>query len=78
MFRRPADAPTDPIVAIARGNDAASPKAPTLEIRKAIYGDFSRPDGGRVDVTAKLAKLVKDGCLEVSADNKLRFFGQWR
>ena len=30
--------------------------APKLEIRKAVYGDFSKPDGGKVDVTAKLAE----------------------
>ena len=51
--------------------DAAARKTPKLEIRKAVYGDFSKPDGGKVDVTAKLAELVKDGELEVTADNDL-------
>ena len=46
-------------------------RRPKLEIRKAVYGDLSKPDGGKVDVTAKLAERVKDGQLEVAADNNL-------
>jgi len=69
VFRQPADAPTDPIVGIASPADAAPRKAPKLEIRKAVYGVLSRPDGGKVDVTAKLADQVKDGRLEVTAGN---------
>jgi hypothetical protein len=70
VFRKPADAPTDSITSITNLADAQA-KTPKLEIRKAVYGGFSRPDGGKVDVTAKLAERVKNGELEVTADNNL-------
>ncbi len=70
IFRQPAAAPTDSITDIMCLADVAS-KKPKLEIRKAVYGALSKPDGGKVDVTAKLAERVKDGQLEVTADNNL-------
>jgi hypothetical protein len=72
VFRQKAAAPNDPIVKIVSpGDDAAAKAAPKLEIRKAAYGDFSKPDGKRVDVTAKLQELVKNGHLQASASNSL-------
>ena len=38
-----------------------------LVITKAIYGDL--PDGPKIDVTEKVAKLVKDDALSVDANN---------
>jgi len=70
VFREPADAPTDSITKIISPTDVAN-KKPKLEIRKAVYGTFSKPDGGRVDVTAKLAERVKDDELEIVADNNI-------
>jgi len=52
--------PTDSITKIISPTDVAN-KKPKLEIRnKPFTGTFSKPDGGRVDVTAKLAERVKD------------------
>ena len=72
VFRQAAAAPTDPIVKMARQGDAPSPRqTPKLEIRRAIYGVFKRPDGGKVDITAELRKRVKDGRLQVPVSNDL-------
>lgn len=71
VFRQQAHAPRDPIVKITRSNGDRLRKTPTLQIKKATYGDFSRSDGAKVDVTAKLAERVRDGELEVPADNNL-------
>jgi hypothetical protein len=72
VFRKPAAAPSDPIAKIVlQGDEAAAKAAPKLEIRKAIYGDFSKPDGGKADVTEKLQSLVKNGRLRASASNAL-------
>ena len=43
-----------------------APKA-RLVITKAVYGDL--PDGGKIDVTKKIADLVKDNALSVAATN---------
>ncbi len=43
-----------------------APKA-KLVIKKAVYGDL--PDGGKIDVTEKVAKMVKDDALSVEATN---------
>ena len=45
----------------------AGPKAGKLVIVKAVYGDL--PDGASVDVTAKVAAMVKDDTLRVDASN---------
>lgn len=45
---------------------------PKLEIRSATYGAFSLGKSGMVDVTDKVAPLVKDGRLRVKAGNDLR------
>jgi hypothetical protein len=71
VFRQPAAVKTDQIVGITSSADATALKTPKLEIRKAVYGDLKRPDGGKVDVTAKLAELVKDGQIEVLAGNEI-------
>jgi hypothetical protein len=39
----------------------------TVVIVKAVYGDL--PSGGKVDVTKKVAEMVKDGALSVDATN---------
>ncbi|MBN2579267.1 MAG: hypothetical protein JXB10_09775 [Pirellulales bacterium] len=72
VFRQAASPPADPIVKIARqdGEDSAF-RVPKLEIRRAVYGDFTRPDGGKVDVTSQLAARVKDGCLSAPVSNDL-------
>ena len=71
VFRQPAAAPSDPIVKLACSTVAAPRKMHKLEIQKAVYGAFGKPDGKTVDVTAKLAGLVKNGQLEVTANNDL-------
>jgi hypothetical protein len=70
VFRKPADAPSTPMISVDRqADEAAAPHK--LTIKKAVYGDFSKPDGKKVDVTAKLAELAKDGDLDIAADNGL-------
>lgn len=72
VFRKPSTEPRrSEYNKVELRNDATSPKSRELEIRKAVYGDLDREDGGRVDVTQKLAARVKDGQLEVIADNDL-------
>ncbi|MCX5682428.1 MAG: hypothetical protein NT049_01930, partial [Planctomycetota bacterium] len=46
----------------------APPKDGKLAIVKAEYGDL--PGGGKVDVTKKVAEMVKDGALAVEATNE--------
>ena len=58
VFRQPAAAPADPV--IKSRVHPTTYRASAVEIRKAVYGVFTQPDGGRVDVTAKLAEKVKD------------------
>ncbi len=48
------------------GQDAANDK---LVIREAVYGDL--PDGNKIAVTEKVAKLVKDGKLMLEVGNDL-------
>ena len=60
VFREPttvATTPVDRILKVTRSEDAVPQRKPKIEIRKAVYGDFSKPDGKKVDVTAKLAEL---------------------
>jgi hypothetical protein len=45
-----------------------NPVASKLVIKKAVYGDL--PDGGKTDVTEKVAAMVKDGALSVEATNE--------
>jgi hypothetical protein len=72
VFRQVAAAPSDPIIKMTRhGNIPVAQHTPKLEIRQAIYGNFSKPDGTKVDVTAKLNEKVKDGMLQMSAFNDL-------
>ncbi|MCX5655591.1 MAG: DUF3395 domain-containing protein [Planctomycetota bacterium] len=47
--------------------DAAAPSPSKLVIVKAEYGDL--PSGDKVDVTKKVAEMVKDGALSVEATN---------
>jgi uncharacterized protein YajQ (UPF0234 family) len=49
-------------------NLTVSGKAQKLVIVKAVYGDL--PSGGSVDVTRKVAEMVKDGALSVEATNE--------
>ncbi len=44
------------------------PVVSNLVIKKAVYGDL--PEGGKTDVTAKVAAMVKDGALSVAATNE--------
>jgi len=52
---------------MARAEVAATAPASKLVIKKAVYGDL--PDGKSVDVTEKVAGMVKDGALSVDATN---------
>ena len=75
VFRRPAAADADPVVAI--GYEAAIPAriasrpVPKLEIRRAVYGVLSLEHLGMADVTEILAERVKDNGLRVTASNDL-------
>ena len=44
------------------------PVVSKLVIKKAVYGDL--PDGGKTDVTAKVAAMVQNGALSVAATNE--------
>jgi len=46
----------------------AQPKAGSIKIVKALYGDL--PDGKKRDVTKKVADMVSQGTLKITADNK--------
>jgi hypothetical protein len=70
VFRQKATAPNDPIVSVVRQGEEVV-QVPKLEIAKAIYGDFTKPDGGKVDVTEALKQLVKNGRLQTTASNGL-------
>jgi hypothetical protein len=75
VFRKPLRA-MDHLIAVRKnGENVLKPKPPaasTLEIRKAEYGDLFRDAPPETaDVTQKLVGLVRDGRLEVSADNSL-------
>jgi len=48
---------------------AGAPKPAKLVIVKAVYGDL--PNGDSIDVTAKVAAMVKDNALRVDASNDL-------
>jgi len=74
LFRKAAR--RDPIVAVNRNGASvflSKPRAtPKVEIIKAVYGVFAvAEETGVVDVTAKVAALVRDGTLSVSASNEL-------
>jgi hypothetical protein len=70
VFRKASDGPAVPMMSVWRQADTAQTPA-KLAIQKAVYGDFSKPDGKKVDVTAKLAELATDGDLDVTANNDL-------
>jgi hypothetical protein len=55
---------------LARAEVAATATAPAakLVIKKAVYGDL--PDGKAIDVTEKVAVMVKEGALSVDATNE--------
>ena len=60
------------VVSLAWSTVKAADTAPAtqkarLVITKAVYGDL--PDGGKIDVTEKVAKMVKDDALSVDATN---------
>jgi hypothetical protein len=65
----------DEVVAVRRdGNSVFVPKpqaVPKVEIRKVIYGVLTEEQPSVVDVTAKVAAMVRDGALTVQADNSL-------
>ncbi len=66
VFRRPAGQ-ADHLVALVRPGEAEARKAPTIEIRKAVY---EAADGaGSADVTEKVAALVQTGQTAIPADN---------
>ncbi|NBP81105.1 DUF3395 domain-containing protein [bacterium] len=51
------------------GGSGAAEAADSLLILEAVYGDL--PDGGKVDVTTEVARLVDDGSLRLEATNVL-------
>lgn len=57
------------ILVIVRAAEAQSPAIEKVEIREAVYGDL--PDGNKEIVTEKIAKLVKDGKLNIEVNNEL-------
>ena len=71
VFRKAAR--RDPVVAVNR--DGASVFAtklratPKIEIIKAVYGVFQVEETGVIDLTARVAALVRDGALTVAATN---------
>jgi hypothetical protein len=72
VFRQTSTPPSDPIVKIAhKGGGTSTRYTPKLEIRQAVYGAFNNPVGGKVDVTAKLKEMIKDGLLQAQASNDL-------
>ncbi len=74
VFRHPNEdpAPRGEYDKIQSPNDPCIARSPELTIKRAIYGVLDRPNGGTVDVTAKLAGLVSNtGRLEVTANNNL-------
>ena len=73
VFREPIDKNHDPYVNI-ESKVVAKPVEPStdkLEIIKAQYGVLSNNRPGMVDVTAKLADMIKDNKLQVQASNYL-------
>jgi hypothetical protein len=62
-------APAAACVLAALAGCAATPSPPKLVIVKAVYGDL--PNGPSIDVTAKVAAMVKDNTLSVDASNDL-------
>jgi hypothetical protein len=70
VFRdRPEQA--DPFVSVAFAEKNKAAAKHTLEIRKAVYGQLDQAPAKTVDVTAKLAAMVRDGKLVVAAENDI-------
>ena len=61
VFRHPATAPADPVVAIEHAALPISNPAPKLVIHKAIYGALTFEGTKLVDVSEKVKREVKDG-----------------
>ena len=68
-------APADHLVSALRDGesllDSRPGPAPELEIRKAVYGVFTVELPDIVDVTAQLARRVRNGALSIRADNSI-------
>jgi len=72
VFRKKAAPQSDALVKLAyKTAESSTRHLPKLEIRSALYGAFSLGKSGMVDVTDKVAPLVKDGRLRVKASNDL-------
>ncbi|MCF7731384.1 MAG: hypothetical protein K9N23_06845 [Akkermansiaceae bacterium] len=69
VFRRPAIAPADPVVAIENTTVPANRPVPKLVINKAIYGALTFEGTKMVDVSDKVRKEVKDGRLIIHLAN---------
>jgi hypothetical protein len=61
----------DPFVSVAFAEKNKAGAKHTLEIRKAVYGLLDQAPAKTVDVTAKLAAMVRDGKLVVAAENDI-------
>ena len=73
VFRAPAPAAADPVVALASEIAVKPPTRPPakLEIRKALYGPLSLKHANLADVTDKLVAAVRDNRLQIRAGNEL-------
>jgi hypothetical protein len=69
MLMRKSVVPAAACVLAALAGCAESPSPAKLVIVKAVYGDL--PNGPSIDVTAKVAAMVKDNTLRVDASNDL-------
>jgi hypothetical protein len=78
VFRKPADAGGERIVSVKNGSTdvlaqavATPPGSAKLQIKKAMYGVPNGKPDEQMDVTTKLAGMVKNGTLTVPASNAL-------
>jgi len=69
---RSAVPPTDHVVAVNTDFDAETVQRPKPKIQKALYGALD--GGGKMDVTARLSGMARDGQLDVPVSND--FFGR--
>jgi len=53
--------------ALRAADTAPATQKVKLVVKKAVYGDL--PDGAKIDVTEKVAKMVKEDALSVDATN---------
>ncbi len=74
VFREPAPR-ADPVVSLQRNGRSVFEPTPLppgkLEVRKAVYGVLAVEQPDVADVTAVLARLLRNGTLTVKADNTL-------